>query len=131
MAELAEDVVKYLISKGLATAIGTDAFMSFLPDGDEVPAGAIMVTDTGGLPPLFNLPDLKRTLQIQIRERSFTDASVKAWLAFNALDEPDKRTKRLNGRNAMVKALQPPTVMSRDNGRVTFVFNISVITSRD
>ena len=132
MAELAEDVIRYLISKGIATAIGTDAFMGYLPDTDEVPPGALVVYDTGGGPSQFAIPDLKRTMQISIRDMGYEATRLRAWLAFNALDNPLGRVYRVNGRNALIKALQPPTVIKRDDqGRITFVFNISIITTRD
>ena len=132
MAELAEDVIRYLISKEIATAIGVDAFIGYIMETDDIPAKCLAVFDTGGGQSELALSDVKRTLQIFVRDQDYDTGRKNAWLAYNALDKPKGRVLTMNGRKGLVRALQVPTAIKRDTkDRTTFVFNISVITTRD
>ncbi len=131
MAELARDIAQYLIDKGEAQGLGQDIFLN---DRPESPDQLISISDTGGYPAELTIGDLRRTLQILIRGhfQGYIWAYKKAWNIYRALDRPGNRVLDLNGRQAHIKATQPPTPLGRDDGgRMRFVFNLTVTTRRD
>jgi hypothetical protein len=110
-------------------AVGTDIFLDARPDQ---PDDLVAVFDTGGYPAQAVLPDLRRTVQITVRSKSYAVARKKIWQIFSLLDRPENRFIEINNRKMVAQAMQPPLLLERDaNNRGVFVFNLAVWTSRD
>jgi hypothetical protein len=75
MALLADELVGYLVTKGVITAKGTDGFYSMLPDVSTSPALALK--ETGGVPGKGS-PDPWVSVQCMIRGDSFSAARAAA-----------------------------------------------------
>lgn len=129
MAELSRDVGSYLISLGLAKGMGVDVFLNTRPDQ---PDNLISIFDTGGYPAELSIPNLRRTIQVMVRDMSYSAGRERIWALFKALDKPGNRVITMNGRKTHTRAMQPPVPIDRDaSNRVLFVFNVEVVTSRD
>ncbi len=125
---LIRDIALLLQSEGIGT-LGTDIFLAYRPDEpDEV----ISIYDTGGYPAELELPDLRRTVQILVRGKSYATTHSRIWQIYKLLDRPGERLILANGRKMIARAMQPPTLLDRDAvNRVLFVFNLTIITRRD
>ncbi|MCR4398935.1 MAG: minor capsid protein [Firmicutes bacterium] len=125
---LIQDIAAYLEVNGVG-AVGADIFFGHLPDQPEC---AIALYPTGGFSQDLNLDDVRLTAQVLVRGRSYQEAYEKVWRTFNLLDRPADRLIVANGRKMVVKAMQPPFFMNRDEAnRFLFAFNVMVDTRRD
>lgn len=98
----------------------------------DQPDNMLVLYPTGGYPPDPVLPDVHLTVQVRVRDKSYSQAHLRIWQAFNLLDRPGNRLVVVDGRKMVVQALQPPFFLEQDgNGRFSFVFNISARTRRD
>lgn len=129
MTNLLLDIEQYIISKGLATADGVDLFRDFSPPS---PDGVIILTEYTGSQDRASLV-CNRSVQVMVRSVDYDEARSKAWSLYNLFDVPEDRILNLTAeRWAVVTAKQPPFRVGTDeNGRVLFVFNLSVVTYRD
>lgn len=129
MAELTRDIAAYLESAGLVAGAGVDVFLDSRPDQ---PNNLVSIWDTGSYPPEYGISDIKRTVQITVRNTSSALSKSKSWAIFKALDKPENRVVMLNGRKAQIKAMQSPHFLETDaSNRTLYVFNLGVTTSRD
>ena len=125
---LIQDIATYLQTNNLGT-MGTNLFLGTEPD---LPDSATTLYDTGGNPAEMRLSDLRRTVQIRVRDMSYSSGETRIWAIYNLLDTPDSRFIVMNGRKTVVRAMQPPVMITRDqNNRCIFVFNIQCVTIRD
>lgn len=131
MADLVSDIGEYLVSKGRATAIGTDLFLDYMPNE---PDSAICITEygTAGIPVAVSA--LSRRVQIFVRDIKASQAKRKVWEIFNDLDRPqdDRQFHLTPTRWTMAMAIQQPTPLGPDkNSRFQYVFNVVFTTYRD
>lgn len=69
MANLATDVINYLVARGIATQQGLDVFRGYLPD--DVASTAFAVIETGGMDADVDLPLKDPTFQVLIRSETY------------------------------------------------------------
>lgn len=125
---LIRDIALLLQSEGIGT-LGADIFLADRPDE---PDDVIAIYDTGGFPAEPELPDLRRTVQISVRGKSYAATYSRIWQIYRLLDRPAERLITANGRKMIARAIQPPTFNKRDAAnRITFVFNLQALTGRD
>ncbi len=126
---LIREVALYLQSLGQGT-FGVNLSLGWEPPS---PDSSLTLYDTGGYPSESALPDLRRTLQVRVRDRDYPAGHARIWAAFNALDRPENRVLVTPGGSRLrCRALQPPRAIGQDaNGRWLFVFNLEVMASRD
>ena len=125
---LIRDIALLLQSEGIGT-LGADIFLAYRPDE---PDDVIAIYDTGGFPAEPELPDLRRTVQISVRGKSYEATYSRIWQIYRLLDRPAERLITANGRKMIARAIQPPTFNKRDAAnRITFVFNLQAWTGRD
>ena len=125
---LIRDIALLLQSEGIGT-LGADIFLAYRPDE---PDDVIAIYDTGGFPAEPELPDLRRTVQISVRGKSYAATYSRIWQMYRLLDRPEERLITANGRKMIARAMQPPTLLDRDaSNRVLFVFNLQAWTGRD
>ena len=125
---LIRDIALLLQSEGIGT-LGADIFLADRPDE---PDDVIAIYDTGGFPAEPELPDLRRTVQISVRGKSYEATYSRIWQIYRLLDRPAERLITANGRKMIARAIQPPTFNKRDAAnRITFVFNLQAWTGRD
>jgi hypothetical protein len=119
---LISELKAYLVSKGVTTPI----FLGYRP---ESPDKQVSLFDTGGEPPDEVLPDIKRTVQVSIRDTDQDKSSVTAWSLFAILENPENRVVKYNSRKMRIKAMQPPTFINYDTSqRAITVFNLEIDT---
>ncbi len=69
MADLIDEVINYLVARGIATQQGVDIFRGYIPDGAT---GTVMaVIDTGGTAPDVDLPVENPTFQVYIKADTY------------------------------------------------------------
>lgn len=126
---LIKDIGALLESHGFGT-VGTDIFLDQLLDA---PDNQIGIFSTPSRPQMLKIKELYYNFQIRIRNKSYESGYTKAIEIYNILDDGEIRSHHtVAGRNIIIRALQPPYMMMRDDmQRVHFVFNIQVLTNRD
>lgn len=127
---LIDDIGEFLQSKGIAI-LGDDMFLG---EQREVPNNLVTIFPTGGYAMELRIKDIKPTFQILIRDVSFIGGYTKINEVFNLLDDGEQKNKVVppSGRQMIVRAMQPPYYLSKDeSNRHEFAFNIVVLTSRD
>ncbi|AVX21597.1 hypothetical protein SAMN02745885_01654 [Carboxydocella sporoproducens DSM 16521] len=119
-----------LIQAGGEGTVGINIFLGQLPVD---PDGAVAIYPTGGFKQTLPIPAVKATAQVIIRALGYEDAYNRAWRIFSLLDDGGKGNKiSPSGREMVIKAMQPPFFLERDEtGRVLFVFNIEIWTGRE
>jgi hypothetical protein len=75
MNDVANDIIDYLVARGICTAAGTDIFNGLIPDNVN---NAVMVLETGGPAPSIDLPLDDITFQVYLRNTD--DATGRALL---------------------------------------------------
>lgn len=66
-----DDIATYLVNNSIGTAVGTDVFKSYLPDGDS--GSVIGVFDTGGTEPDRDITDMTSpTFQVFVRANDYS-----------------------------------------------------------
>lgn len=130
MSYLLQDLAGYLIESGIGTALGEDVFLDFLPDQ---PNNVVVISEYSGLPTTTGVEALDRRVQIRVRNADAEEARLLSWKAFNLLDTPENRIQLAsNNRWMMTQALQTPFKVDIDGKeRVSYVFNLAVVTYRD
>lgn len=127
--ELTRDIALYLHGMGLIGDLGQDTFLDTRP---EEPDNITSFHDTGGYPAEMAVLDLRRTVQVFVRDRAYKAGRRRIWALFKALDRPGNRIIKTDNRRMFCKAMQPPNFLGRDaNNRVLFVFNMEIFTARD
>ena len=131
MAVLCDDIITFIVASGngVVIAADTDIFRDVLPD---TPNNAVGVFEYPGVTDEHSFVG-NRSISIQIRRTSAEAARVAAWTIFDLLDVPRAREIWLTAtRFSIMKARSTPAVLRQDDtGRTIYVFNVSVITSRD
>jgi hypothetical protein len=128
MANLTEDIATYLITKGKATALGTDVFLDARPSS---PDNIIVISEYAGEPSGI-MDDLSRRIQVLVRNGSYESCRSNIWEIYNLLNNPDDRAITAGDRKGWFRALQSPFKLRTDeNGRTLFVFNLEVVISVD
>jgi hypothetical protein len=124
MKTLIEDIGDYLVSKGQ-----TAPYYDYRP---EVPDNLTTLIDTGGYDPDEVLVDLKRTVQVAVRNADKQTAKSNIWDVYGIIERPGNRFFVSNGRKMNIKAMQPPTwIYDDEKGRAIYAFNIEVNTVGD
>lgn len=126
---LIRDIAQILQANDIGT-LGTDIFLGqLLASPDDM----VVLYPTGGFVQSLSLPDVRMTVQVLVRDKSYQVGYERIWCIFNLLDGGENRfLEALSGRKMVVQAMQPPFFLERDkNNRSIFVFNIAVTTSRD
>ncbi len=126
---LTRDITQILQVNGIGV-LGTDIFLSQLPAS---PDNVVVLYPTGGFPQDLPLPDVKMTVQVLVRDKSYQTGYERIWRILNLLDGGENRFLQApSGRKMVAQAIQPPLFLERDeNNRSIFVFNIAVTTNRD
>ena len=131
MAALLQDIVSYLISKAVVTVDGVDIFRDFEPD---TPDNIVVVSEYLGSPLPVGTTTVERGVQIVTRNKTYEGAQLKAQAVFNALvsENEDRRIDFTANRWAQIHIKGIPVKFKVDSlNRVYFVFNASVVTTRD
>lgn len=126
---LIRDIAEYLQANGVGS-IGTNIFLGTRPDS---PDNVVCLFPTGGFAQNLALDDVRMTVQVLVRDKSYPTCYNRIWQVFNLLDKTQNRLITApSGRKMVVRAMQPPFLLERDaNNRVVFVFNAAVWTRRD
>jgi Bacteriophage minor capsid protein len=126
--DLLDSIGTYLIGEGIGTALGTDVFSNHRPSSPDF---VVVVTEYGGTPQMY-VEAMQRRFQILIRHKSNSTAKLIAWKAHKALQEGNPIKQFTPDRWGVTTVLQTPTKVNIDDqGRPTFVFNISVAALGD
>ena len=124
---LLEDIVAYLITEGIATEFGKDIFINFLPqEPDEV----VAIDEYGSDGTQVGYEAYGRYIQILNRAENVSDASSKSQQLFSSLvKELCPIISLTSSLDVVIVALQRPfKVMVDDKERVSYAFNIRVLT---
>lgn len=126
---LIRDLALYLIGKGAGTSLGTDVFLSQLPD---IPDACLALYDTGGMGRYAGTSDFRRTVKVIVRDPSLAAASARTWAILRELDGPDGVVLSVNGRKMATRAIQAPFLIERDSrNRAIMAVNLMVNTTGD
>jgi len=122
---LLDDIETYLLAQGVIGEI-TKGHRPDQPDN------LIALFPTGGFSHDLNLPDVRPTIQVLVRDAVYEAAYSRIWALYNLLDKPDDKLIVSGGRRMVPQAMQPPAFLEFDaNNRSVFVFNVALWTSRD
>lgn len=129
MANLLLGMVQFITENGLAQGDGIDVFRDYSPPS---PDNVIVLREYSGVQSLVSEVS-NRSVQVMVRNVDPVDARDKAWDLYKLFDVPHDRILNFTPeRWAVVTAKQPPFKIGEDeNGRILFVFNLSIITYRD
>lgn len=126
---LLEDLVAYLVAKGLVTGDGEDVFRDFKPDS---PDNIVSLHEYKGDPVLPHTDVVHRSIQVIVRNTSATDAcekSKKLFRAFSSYDNAQRidftptRWGQVHIRNT------PHKLMQDEKDRSHWVFNLGITTT--
>jgi hypothetical protein len=126
---LIRDIAQYLEASSIG-ALGVDIFLDHEPDQ---PDNCITLYDTGSFAPYSQILDLRRTMQVRVRDASYPAGYDRIWRIFCLMDTPGNRFTVLpNGRKVIFQAMQAPQQIDVDaTGRHILVFNLSIMAGRD
>ena len=116
-----DEIAQHLHNQGVAV-LGTSLFKLFLP---PTPAAAMVVVDTGGLPPHVELPFEEPTFQVFIRAESYSDGRNKLAAVRTALHGVQNQQLVPGGRYfILINALAEGGHVGRnENGNEEFSIN--------
>lgn len=122
---LLEDLAQYIINAGHATALGTDIFYDSCPD---TPNNLIALYEYDSAPMLDS--SAVRYVQVTARNELPSEAKSNCASLFQLfMRDNDNITTLPNNRWAIFTPRQSPLKISEDDlGRVTFGFNVIVVT---
>lgn len=126
MARLVDNLAQYLATNSIGTE-GTDLFIGVLP---ATPDNAVMIDQTGGVEPDKYLPIKQPTIQIIVRNKSYTDGLDKITAIYDLLHQfKDYQSLETGGVDVMqIMALQEPTHLQQDdNFRHIFTVNFVIM----
>jgi len=113
MATFVEELVDDLVTAGIVTGKGTDAFYNELPDTDASPVTVVALQATGGVPSV-GVPAPWHSVQCIVRSvTSWEAARVKAAQIYNRYHDAVNLTLA-NYRVLASKALAPPAYIGLD-----------------
>lgn len=127
MAEMTRNLAAYMVAQGTGTALNQDVFLERQP---PLPAKCICLTDTGGYPPSGGIPDLKRTMQVMVRDQGVKAAKQTAWTIYGLFSPVGGRhIKATDGTVYLTLAVAPPSPLGEDDdGRQLYALNLIVTT---
>ena len=130
MSDLLVDLETFLITNNIATLDGTDIFRDFMPD---MPDHVVVVGEYAGVPGDVGVDTQLRSIQIQVRDTSYALARSKIHTIYKLLHQAlDPIIYITDTRWTVVQLRQTPFSLGRDKqGRVTFTFNLGVLTHED
>ena len=105
-------------------------FLNVLP---PKPENVICLYDTGGSGNAIGFPDLRRSVQLFVRDVYFENGDEKIWAIYNSLtDISTQGFISINGRKMLIKSVNTPISIGKDpNGLFEFSCNFNIITKGD
>jgi hypothetical protein len=128
MADLLNDIAEFIISNNYATAIGSDIYLDYRPDG---PDNIIVVNEYIGTPIEYTEAAIRR-LQIQVRNKNSNDARLLINNLYRMFNENIIYENLPNNRYGIVSPTSTPTILTTDEeNRTIYYFNLSITTKID
>lgn len=133
---LIRDIALYIDGLGLGDyhedGFDTDnnVFLNMLPQN---PDNVICIYDTGGSGNDIGFPEIRRNVQVFVRNESALTGSTVIWGIYNALIRTeDNGFLFINNRKMLIKSISAPVFIGKDtNGLFEYSANFSIITQSD
>lgn len=124
------DMETFLITNGFATVDGVDVFRDFMPD---TPDNVVAIYEYAGVPGSVGIDTQNRSIQINVRDRSYSSARSKIHAIYNLFHQAEEPIIALTAtRWSICQPRQVPFQSNRDTqGRVVFTFNLGITTHKD
>lgn len=124
------DIESFLIANNFATVDGVDIFRDFMP---ATPDNVVVVYEYAGLPGGVGIDTQIRSVQINVRDQSYSKAREKIHAIYNLFHKPEDSLIAITPtRWSVCQPRQVPFQSNRDaQGRVVFTFNMGVTTHKD
>ena len=125
---LLEDIIQYLVSRGVVEGAGIDAFVDFKP---ETPDNIVSLHEYKGDPVTPYTDAVHRSVQVVVRNKSAREAQKLAMAVYGALQptNEDNRVNLTDTRWGQVFLRQTPYKFSQDESdRVHYGFNLGITT---